>query len=390
MVHEPEYPVLQSRLKGNSYLFPDELGSNMSLGARSYSPTNPNFGKVPSLLVVPNAITDVRSNFIQTTAGNTTYLIKLNGCNGNFGNPTSPFDLASTSKVPFFETATYFGDQFAGPKGFGYHYTVEHLPRLLALRDVLTNDPHVRILHRPSPLLVSYVREILGASMAGRMESLKLPPEQPTHFFAQTLLVAEPTPCGNPQPAPVHLTRTLIQQALARTFPSVYGDAPHNATTVKKHIVLLRRRVKGFKRGGRRIVDNHRELERSLRRVLPRDMPLVVFDEISLPPAGLEQWHIFRRAHLVIAPHGAGLANLLACDAGTPVVEFLAVSDKEWNVCFWYLALALGLEYHPLLMYPSNERHVGTATRFQVDVERVTSVVLEILEGRAAAERKQT
>ena len=60
-----------------------------------------------------------------------------------------------------------------------------------------------------------------------------------------------------------------------------------------------------------------------------------------------EQIHAFRRAKVVVAPHGAGLANLVFCEAGTRVVEFFNRAYVNGN--FWRLAALRGLDYRPVV-----------------------------------------
>jgi len=55
------------------------------------------------------------------------------------------------------------------------------------------------------------------------------------------------------------------------------------------------------------------------------------------------QFALFRRARLVIAPHGAGLTNIVACEPGTHVYELLPGAYD--NYCYCRLAQACGLHY---------------------------------------------
>lgn len=60
-----------------------------------------------------------------------------------------------------------------------------------------------------------------------------------------------------------------------------------------------------------------------------------------------EQIDRFRRAKVIVAPHGAGLANLVFCEPGTRVIELF---DRSYvNGCFWQLAALRGLDYRPLV-----------------------------------------
>jgi hypothetical protein len=67
---------------------------------------------------------------------------------------------------------------------------------------------------------------------------------------------------------------------------------------------------------------------------------------VSVYPEDLtqaEQIALFAGARFVVAPHGAGLANLLFCQAGTRVLEISP--DSEFRPFFWMIAEKLGLVY---------------------------------------------
>ncbi len=59
-----------------------------------------------------------------------------------------------------------------------------------------------------------------------------------------------------------------------------------------------------------------------------------------------EQIALFANADVIVAPHGAGLTNLLWCRPGTRVLELF--SPDYVNVCYWAMANQLGLDYHCL------------------------------------------
>lgn len=67
---------------------------------------------------------------------------------------------------------------------------------------------------------------------------------------------------------------------------------------------------------------------------------------------------IFRAANIVVAPHGAGLANIVFCRAGTTVVELFS---SHWSDEFWKLASACGLNYIPVQV----ERENGAMANIQ-------------------------
>lgn len=75
----------------------------------------------------------------------------------------------------------------------------------------------------------------------------------------------------------------------------------------------------------------------------------IIFDSSylnSIQYSILEQMKLFHRAALVIAPHGAGLTNILFCRKNTPIVEF--IMKPNCNRCFEYIATGCKLQYIPL------------------------------------------
>lgn len=59
-----------------------------------------------------------------------------------------------------------------------------------------------------------------------------------------------------------------------------------------------------------------------------------------------EQIAAFRGAKVIVAPHGAGLANLVFCQRGARVVELFR---RDYvNGCYWQLAALKGLDYRPI------------------------------------------
>jgi len=86
----------------------------------------------------------------------------------------------------------------------------------------------------------------------------------------------------------------------------------------------------------------------------------------------INQLQLFRQATVVIAPHGAGLANLLASRPGTGVLEFL--TERDMNLCNMFAALKLGLFYHPLVVRGSS--HGGL---FHVDVHEALDTLRALL-----------
>lgn len=60
-----------------------------------------------------------------------------------------------------------------------------------------------------------------------------------------------------------------------------------------------------------------------------------------------EQVRLFASAEIVIAPHGAGLTNVIYCRPGTKVVDIYPTNYMY--PCFWHLSNYAGLDYHYLI-----------------------------------------
>lgn len=131
------------------------------------------------------------------------------------------------------------------------------------------------------------------------------------------LLPSMPGLTGNPAP--------WVRDFLRQAFLPAARDVPDR----------LPRRFFVVRRGTRRILN-----EAALAPVLKRfAIEPVQPERLSF----LEQVALFARAELVVAPHGAALANLVFSRENTSVVELF--SPNYVNVCFWAIAQLGGMRY---------------------------------------------
>ncbi|MDZ4788726.1 MAG: glycosyltransferase 61 family protein [Blastochloris sp.] len=93
-------------------------------------------------------------------------------------------------------------------------------------------------------------------------------------------------------------------------------------------------------RARRRNVRNEAELWQVLE---SRGFTKVYLEDLSWS----EQIQVFRSAKMIVAAHGAGLANLAFSRAGTRVIELF--HRNYVNGCYWKLASLKGLDYRPLV-----------------------------------------
>lgn len=207
--------------------------------------------------------------------------------------------------------------------GAGYcHWLLEELPRLLALRPGEADNV---ITHAASP----FAREAL-ARRGGRERIVEA--RRSAHFACAPLLV--PSLAGGPgAPTP---------EALARIdeFAGAGARLGRGVSPLGEYIYVARDRAR------RRRVTNEAELATAL---AARGFATVRLEELDWA----EQIAAFRGARAVVAPHGAGLANLAFCASGTRVVEL--VGRAYFNPVFWRLAVLRGLDYRPVLARAGSE-----------------------------------
>jgi capsular polysaccharide biosynthesis protein len=137
---------------------------------------------------------------------------------------------------------------------------------------------------------------------------------------------------------------------------------------------------------GRRIYINRHDAD--LRKLTNESELESALEELGVASVSLdglpldEQIELFGSADLVIAPHGAGLANLAFCRAGTRVVELLG-DGLSWSV-YEHLARDNGLRYVPVealhmivspVISDRVKSRLGRVWDARVDVDLVTTTI---------------
>ena len=129
--------------------------------------------------------------------------------------------------------------------------------------------------------------------------------------------------CGNPSPQKISLLRNSISQKL--TFEKKYG--------------ILIKRSESY-----RSIINHDELLDFLQKKYSLEWK--VFDKLPFK----ETTELFSKASMIVAPHGAGLTNMLFSPANITIIEIM---DKyNPNVCYWHLSEMLN-NMHYILPIPT-------------------------------------
>jgi hypothetical protein len=199
---------------------------------------------------------------------------------------------------------------------FFFHWMLEALPRMALLHEFVASLDGIFV---PGPLQPFQQRS---------MELLGVPANKLIVLDAQSHF------------APAHL---FVPQALARFNPPRWLHAWFKRSFLKLDLPSrdAKRRIY-ISRGdapARRVI-NESEVHAALAPlgVVPVQLSGLAFEE---------QARLFADAELVVAPHGAGLSNLVFCRPETRVIE---IFPPEWMPpCFFTLASSIGGRYSHLI-----------------------------------------
>ena len=228
----------------------------------------------------------------------------------DFGKPFAEHWLLTYKKIrpPVFLPGTTA--VIATTLGAGYsHWLLEELPRLLALKP---DDCETLIAHAGH----AYNREAFALhGFAGKV----LPAKREAHHSCEQLLV----------PSLGQLTPSTVQALDEFVTPQRLSSSPFG-----ERLYISREKAK------RRRVTNEAALWTEL---AAHGFVKLHLEELTWA----RQITAFRAAKVIVAPHGAGLANLVFCQSGTKVIELFHRSYV--NPCYWQLAALKELDYRPLV-----------------------------------------
>ncbi|MDX2101807.1 MAG: glycosyltransferase family 61 protein [Alphaproteobacteria bacterium] len=216
-----------------------------------------------------------------------------------------------------------------------YHVLIDYVGRLARLEYLVEQEQFFIGVAEDDQALMVPILEAIGF----RDYVLPLPPT-PVAF---PWVAVAATPQKGPRAAPD--TLQWLANRLHRFFPPS-----------AKHRVLVSRQDAGE----RRILN-----EDAIMAVLqPLGFQLVVLSKMSIA----KQFSLFANAEVVVAPHGAGLSNIVASQSGTAVVE---ISPDLGLDCFFWISHVLG------------HRHVAVMAEWQerdllVDPTRVLQALADL------------
>ncbi len=232
----------------------------------------------------------------------------------DFGKPFEEHWLLTYGKIPPPESIRGTTAVIATTLGSGYgHWLLDELPRLLSL---LPGAAETLVAHASQPFARSALA-LWGAS------STVIDAQRGAHFQCDQLVVPSlPGTVVFPTQRALDLIHAFV--APLHTATSPFGE----------RLYLTREGAR------RRRVANESELWS----VLQADgFERIRTEDLTWP----EQINAFRHAKVIVAPHGAGLANLVFCRPGTRVVELF--NRAYVHGCFWRLAALQDLDYRPII-----------------------------------------
>lgn len=182
-----------------------------------------------------------------------------------------------------------------------------------------------------------------------------------------------------------HLDAPVVFERLTVVSPVAFGRyeiSPLITTTLREHPRVLelwrrpKRRLYIPRRNvGMRQVVNEPAVEAALRR-----LGFEVFDNAEHNVR--EQVRAFRDSSIVVSPHGAGLSNIVYCDAGTPVVEMVPEGYDQGVTSYRSLADLFGLNYTQLFAREAMPDRKGNRcnSNIEIDIQELTETVKALLD----------
>lgn len=288
-----------------------------------------------------------------------------------FGNPQDPEQHRALRRYVWLPPPKRISGSLAvvGCAGAGnyYHWLIDALPRLLALRDagLLDDDAKVAV----PRCTLSAIAESLELIGIGSDRTVAL--GRYSQVQADRLLVATAT-ChliGPTQSAIDRLRQAFLgpasnldPKAIRASEQSTRQTEPSRDQTpeLRKREDARSRRLLVLRTGARAFM-NDQVIEDSLR---PFGFEPLRLEKVRF----VDQIAAFRSADVIVAAHGAGLANLVWCSPGSKVLE--CFSSDYLNPCFRSLSRAAGVDHNFIVSASDRNRLMNVDPAELVDWAR--------------------
>ena len=234
------------------------------------------------------------------------------------GHDINPNPPETYNQLPIYSEIFIISGFWAGEF---FHKMVEAIPRIVAFIDFLLANPDIKI----------HVSELAG-STEKILKILGIKSERLIGGVCRAKIVYMPRGsfCGFGDVHLLQLASKLYRDYIKTTYPNQERNS----------LVMIRRS------GSRKFVD-YREKEFMVKELATsRGLRFELFPDD--PVMSLENaMQMFSRALIIVAPHGAGLANMMFSDPPTLVIEGVC-NPPHVNMCFQRVAHVLGHRYHGL------------------------------------------
>ena len=230
--------------------------------------------------------------------------------------------MIDVAKITKAKTKTpCFDEVFVASEIWGvfYHFTIETLPRIFPYVEFLNRHPVIKIHIARSKFAITYF-EAMGIQNASRRTITGT-------VCAKLAYLPQGSGCGTMLP--------LQGQSLSHRFRNQFAKKNR-----KRNKVILIVRTKN------RMIVKYRDIAHKLRNLAKiYGLEFIVFKD-NPPPSFKETLHIFHDAFLIVAPHGAGLTNILWSEPGTYILEVLCYDQDGPRQHYIDLAWSLGHYYY--------------------------------------------
>ncbi|MBC7367806.1 MAG: glycosyltransferase family 61 protein [Undibacterium sp.] len=262
----------------------------------------------------------------------------------DFGHPDDTHWLLNDKKIRPPQVLAGRTAVIASTLGGGYcHWLLDELPRLLSLKK--TEGASALIAHSAAECSRTAL-QLFGWTGA------LIEPARRGHWQSEELIVPSlPGWTGRATAPQIQMIREFVEPLQAK------------ATVAGERIYISRMLAR------RRRVTNDAAV---IAELAGHGFVEVKLEELSWE----EQIAVFRYAKVVVAPHGAGLANLAFCERGTRVIEFFG--RAYLNGCFWQIAALRGLHYQPLVPVgsePLSQNPKNNRLDITVDLEQLRAAL---------------
>ncbi|CAM9968681.1 unnamed protein product, partial [Pylaiella littoralis] len=266
------------------------------------------------------------------------------------------FPTSAKSYEKVFVMTQCWGDEY-------FHFLAEALPRITFMLDVLQENLDIKIaVHAPGPGYehhLNYMYELLELLGLSRTRVIFI--EAAIH--AALAILPSSTPCMKPGTQTINMLRHALLKGL---YPSrgVIRLPPRPV------IVLV------VRESGRELKNNDQ-----VREALEQEFPS--FDVVEFLGTGsiIPQLRLFATASLIVAPHGAGLSNMIVSPLHTPVLE---IGSVDCPSCYMHLALKL---QHVYARHPgSNDWAAQCGIKYEPNIGEIVLLLRDLMEAKRQAD----